>query len=856
MSGCSAESVTKPSPLSSSQQQKQQPKRSSDQMERVVEMLSISGCERPPRPGRSRDTLRCFAGQESRHPLTLVLRGRGFPTDAHLHVQLEEHSPLPLRAGEESGRDPVVMDCANVRASDVFPKQILYCTLTHPAVGLVKKPEWLERLKSQVMWMDLKLRRLPEKDGSNSEGQRAVVLGVLHHALQISLAPDASWAGTNADDTDAGEAIGDPFELLYQTGHSEAESDHAWLMLGIGGLKEQLKELYRRVFLSRAPSLRGVVGSLKLPHVRGVMLHGPPGSGKTLIARTITKLLGGGGAKVTIVNAADVLSKYVGESEKNLRHLLSGDEDDDENNTDNDAVEESDETERRAVRGRLHAIIIDEIESLFRRRGGSGDESSAKAVYDGLTNQLLTLMDGMDDAQNILVVGLTNQLHAIDRALLRPGRFEVVIEVPLPDLEGRAEVLLIHTQELRENNFLEPDIDLNALAAGTGGFSGADLAGTVRAAVSYAQMRYRDTRADDVGGKFQVTNDDLTLAIRDILRSKAQTAPGEYVGNGNEDSVAVPLVDYDGSVTQNTAATHRLLRSIDRSRATHAAVVVIYGPPGTGKTVLTQQLMRLWPFDVTKFLMGGELSGNPGVNRLEQILTALRDAVNIKENCGVVVENVEWYLRDGASAAADVLKAAIQEFRAAADVSSATYQHHSRAAVGRPPGKRLLILTTSDEEVFYGLMHSIEYDLQLTLHPIQRKNLVTLLRHYGILSSAKEASNDVVQAYPPKLSYRQFLRITDLALWRAHEAHIQHSKDGGVAESHQDSTVFSTLNALFLHGGRLHGLETGESSLDTEELQREFSAAVQDVVASMGLSDVFAGLLKVDDAIEGDEVSW
>ena len=138
----------------------------------------------------------------------------------------------------------------------------------------------------------------------------------------------------------------------------------------------------------------------------------------------------------------------------------------------------------------LFVVIIDEIDAICKPRGKS-DQSSASVAYDALVNQLLTLMDGLNEVHNTLVLGLTNRKELLDSALLRPGRFEIQIEVNLPDEEGRWEIFEIHTREMKKNNLLGSNVNLWELAANTSRFSGAEIAGAVRAASSYALERHQ-----------------------------------------------------------------------------------------------------------------------------------------------------------------------------------------------------------------------------------------------------------------------------------------------------------------------------------------------------------------------------
>ena len=152
---------------------------------------------------------------------------------------------------------------------------------------------------------------------------------------------------------------------------------------------------------------------LDYKHCKGLLLYGPPGTGKTLIARKLSKMLNGKEPK--IVNGPEMLSKYVGASEENIRNLFK------------DAEAEY---KLKGEDSDLHVIIFD-VDSVFKQRGSG--KSDGTGVGDNVVNQLLSKMDGVDQLNNILVIGMTNRLDLIDTALLRPGRFEIQIEISLPD---------------------------------------------------------------------------------------------------------------------------------------------------------------------------------------------------------------------------------------------------------------------------------------------------------------------------------------------------------------------------------------------------------------------------------------
>ncbi|KRH93208.1 AAA+-type ATPase [Pseudoloma neurophilia] len=233
--------------------------------------------------------------------------------------------------------------------------------------------------------------------------------------------------------------------------------------LGIGGLKKEFSTIFRRAFLSRVYDSE-LINRLKIDHVRGIILYGPPGTGKTLIARQIGKLLNAKEPKV--VNGPEILNKYVGQSEENIRELFKDAELD----------------QKKGNLSNLHIIIFDEIDAICKKRNSSNN------FTDQIVNQLLSKIDGVNSLNNILIIGMTNRIDLLDEALLRPGRFEIHIEIGLPSLLDRKEILEIHTKEIRQSNITK-NIDLYDIAKRTSNYTGAELCAVVKSAVSYALER-------------------------------------------------------------------------------------------------------------------------------------------------------------------------------------------------------------------------------------------------------------------------------------------------------------------------------------------------------------------------------
>ncbi len=324
----------------------------------------------------------------------------------------------------------------------------------------------------------------------------------------------------------------------------------------IGGLDNELEQVREMIELPmRPPELFQRLG---IDPPKGVLLHGPPGTGKTLIAKAVANEID---ASFHTISGPEIMSKYYGESEEQLR----------------DVFEEA-TAESPAI------VFMDELDSIAPKREEAGGDVERRVVA-----QLLSLMDGLEERGEVVVIGATNRVDAIDPALRRGGRFDREIEVGVPDRDGRKEILQVHTRNMP----LAEGIDLDEYAENTHGFVGADLESLAKESAMHALRRIRpqlDLESDeidaDVLNAIQVTEGDFKEAIKGIEPSALR-----------EVFVEVPDVTWN-DVGGLGDTKERLRETIqwpleypevfDQLDMEAAKGVLMYGPPGTGKTLLAK----------------------------------------------------------------------------------------------------------------------------------------------------------------------------------------------------------------------------------------------------------------------------
>ena len=243
------------------------------------------------------------------------------------------------------------------------------------------------------------------------------------------------------------------------------------------------------------------------------------------------------------MNGPEILDKFIGEAERRVRELFAP------------AEREYEEVGDASA---LHIIILDEMDAIARKRGSMSSDTTG--VRDSVVNQLLAKIDGVKEAPNILVVGLTNRPELLDPALLRPGRLEVQLRVELPDELGRRDIMRIHTRKMRDDNALSEDAitlldDLSdtGIPARTDKFSGAELAGLIRSAASFALARAVESgfSEDEDANSGMVTSADLENALKEVRPAL-----------GTEDSVL--KLRFPFGISQCSTSVKRILRDLTR----------------------------------------------------------------------------------------------------------------------------------------------------------------------------------------------------------------------------------------------------------------------------------------------------
>jgi transitional endoplasmic reticulum ATPase len=326
----------------------------------------------------------------------------------------------------------------------------------------------------------------------------------------------------------------------------------------IGGMKEQIKRLREIVELPmRHPEVFARLGIE--PH-SGILMYGSPGCGKTLIAKALASE---SEANFFIINGPEIMNKYYGETEARLRDIF-----------------------KEARESAPSIIFIDEIDAIAPKR-----EEAFGDVEKRVVAQLLALMDGMSDRGQVIVLGATNRSESLDPALRRPGRFDREIEIGVPNVESRLEILQIHTRGMP----LSEEIDLQELAARLHGYTGADIKALCREAAMKALRRCLpeielegERISPEILGSMMIIDRDFKEGMKEIIPTAMREFYVEVAGVKWEDVGGLYEAKrtlHDSLITGIKEPDKFAKMGIRPSRG-----ALLYGPPGTGKSLLAKAL--------------------------------------------------------------------------------------------------------------------------------------------------------------------------------------------------------------------------------------------------------------------------
>ena len=324
----------------------------------------------------------------------------------------------------------------------------------------------------------------------------------------------------------------------------------------IGGLGDAVNKIREMVELPlKHPELFKRLG-IEAP--KGVLLHGPPGTGKTMLAKAVA---GETSSNFVYVGGPEIMSKFYGESEEKLREIFK------------DAEENA-----------PSIIFIDEIDSIAPKRDEVTGETERRVVA-----QMLALMDGLKARGKVVVIGATNRPNSIDEALRRPGRFDREIEIGIPDRDGRLEILQIHTRGMP----IDDSVDLGLVADRTHGYAGADISALTKEAAMTSLRRVLpdiDTENEEVPGevlnKINVTADDFRDAFKDMQPSTMREVLIERPNVKWDDIGALAAVKQD--LKEAVEWPLKYAKVFEHMGAKPPKGILLYGPPGTGKTMLAK----------------------------------------------------------------------------------------------------------------------------------------------------------------------------------------------------------------------------------------------------------------------------
>jgi vesicle-fusing ATPase len=501
--------------------------------------------------------------------------------------------------------------------------------------------------------------------------------------------------------------------------------------LGIGGLDAEFSDIFKDIFASRL--FPGLYSQLGFSHIKGLLLYGPPGCGKTLIARQIGKILNAKEPK--IVNGPEILDKYVGGSEEKIRALFA------------DAEKEQKE---RGDASDLHIIILDEMDAIMKSRGTSRGDTG---VGDSIVNQFLSKIDGVDSLNNILLIGMTNRKDMIDEAVLRPGRLEKHIEIGLPDEKGRNQILTIKTKNMKEKRRMSQETIemLPEIGRLTKNFTGAELETLCKRATNFALTRV-------IADPMNVANanlDDSAVLIEydDFLRAIDITIP--QFGNKSQEEISLcfknGFIDNIGDQYERCwTSLQRAAAQIHKSSRTSLVTVLLEGERGTGKSAMAAKLASESNFGFVRMISADSMIGYSE----SQVCTTIHKVF------------LDSYRSGHSIIFLDDIERIIQFTPVGQRFSNVILQTLLIMLKKEPPSstKLMIVATTAISNLLENLQITTIFSVVLNVPQLQDKSEYKRVLKMYASSFSEELQDAIVTSITKPIGLKQMLMVIEMAL--------------------------------------------------------------------------------------------
>jgi len=565
----------------------------------------------------------------------------------------------------------------------------------------------------------------------------------------------------------------------------------------VGGLDAQLDTIVRRVLASRAnPEAARRLG---ISHVRGILLSGPPGCGKTLLARELARLLGA--REPQIVNGPEILDKFIGEAEKRVRDLF---------------VPAELEYAQVGDDSALHIIILDEMDAIARKRGSASSDTTG--VRDSVVNQLLSKMDGVKQANNVLVVGLTNRPELLDPALLRPGRLEVQLRVELPDAEGRRDIFRIHTRQMKEAGGLSKaaeemieDLSEKGISAQSDKFTGAEIAGLVRSAASFALARSvqeMDVENEDEDASF-LDREEGKISVADFEQALKEVRPSL----GKQD--ALLQMRFSKGISPCSSSIQRIMRDLQRFSApidtetVRLNSLLLVGSGGGGGVGVTA--LAAWAAteasvndtaDYVRFvtaldLLTGEGSGGEG-SRAGALIDRFSEAREMANSLLVLDDIDQLCAGSGPAGYSSVMIATLRALLRTPPESSSTAKAGGQyVPIGKRGRSMHIIATTSRSDAACVILHDLFEETIVVPLLKETCEISALLSDAGYGDTANEMASLIVATMKGKgIGVKTVLRLGERAAATAIQSRTLNSSDGEAGKELETTIILEALRDI------------------------------------------------------------